>query len=80
LLLYWIYEQPFSKNRRAVGQDRKKKHKKRPRCGKKGVEIGSSSGWQSHAAAASDDTGCQPGKNYENDPHVESTDAAGGHA
>ena len=78
-----MHEQTFSKNRRAVGQDdpadRKKKRKKRPGYDKKGVEIGSSSGWQGHAAGASDYSGCQPGKDYENDPHVEPADAAGGH-
>jgi hypothetical protein len=78
-----VHEQTFSKNRRAVGQDdaakRKKERKKRPRTGKKGVEIGASSGGQSHAAGASGYGGCQPGKNYENDPHVEPADAAGGH-
>jgi len=49
LLLYCVYEQTFSKNRRAVRQNdqanRKKKRERCPRNGNKGIQIGAFAGW-----------------------------------
>ncbi|MGB8394036.1 MAG: hypothetical protein WCE27_10465, partial [Pseudolabrys sp.] len=55
---------------------REKRREKRPCDDEKGIEIGSSSGWKSHAPGK-DGYG---GKSHNNDPHAEPTSPAGGSA